>query len=409
MDRLKNSIRVSPLFTALSMDLVLFVPIDTLFFTMVKGMDPSQIMSMIMFSLIICLLLQKVIFRVISEIGDAKSVRVGAFLLFLSTIILTFGSSYTSMLFYRTLYEISFVFVNMAKVLLKHNLIASNRQDEYHEIRNYSNILYAVIGLVTCLISGFLFNINSYLPLYGSIILSFFTFLIAFNFKDSGLTKKAETKKTSNLIFKKGSLMFMILLSSGLFFAIAKTGEYDTKLFLQYDLQSFINDEALITFYITVIVLASRIVRIAGNIALTKLMSKLKHKMNIILSSLTVLSFTITIVGHLLPIANIHRIFVMSIGFLILMGTRDTFQVYIEDTALKNAGRHESQKVMLDLEMYRKVCVLIFSAIFAIVLDEYNLLIVEILLVLLSIYGFIHNYRLFKELMKKKLLKRPSR
>ena len=57
MDRLKNSIRVSPLFTALSMDLVLFVPIDTLFFTMVKGMDPSQIMSMIMFSLIICLLL----------------------------------------------------------------------------------------------------------------------------------------------------------------------------------------------------------------------------------------------------------------------------------------------------------------------------------------------------------------
>ena len=127
MDRLKNSIRVSPLFTALSMDLVLFVPIDTLFFTMVKGMDPSQIMSMIMFSLIICLLLQRVIFRVISEIGDAKSVRVGAFLLFLSTIILTFGSSYTSMLFYRTLYEISFVFVYMATVLLKHNLIASNR------------------------------------------------------------------------------------------------------------------------------------------------------------------------------------------------------------------------------------------------------------------------------------------
>lgn len=409
MDRFKKSIRVSPLFTALTMDLVLFVPIDTLFFTMVKGLDPSQIMSMIMFSLIICLLLQKITFRIISEIGDAKSIRVGAFLLFLSTIILTFGSGYTSMLFYRTLYEISFVFVNMSKVLLKNNLVVSKRQDEYHEIRNYSNILYAVIGLVTCLISGFLFNINHYWPLYGSILLSLFAFLISFYFKDSGLTKKSETKKTGNLTFKKGSLMFMILLSAGLFFAIAKTGEYDTKLFLQYDLQSFIDDKSLITFYITVIVLASRIVRIAGNIILTKLMSKLKHKMSIVLSILTTLSFIIAIIGHLLPIPNIQRIIIMGIGFLLLMGTRDTLQVYIEDTALKNAGRHESQKVMLDLEMYRKVCVLILSAIFAIVLDEYNLLIVEILLVIVSIYGVIHNYHLFKELMKKKLLKRSER
>ena len=44
----------------------------------------------------------------------------------------------------------------------------------------------------------------------------------------------------------------------------------------------------------------------------------------------------------------------MSLGFFLILATRDSFQVYIEDVALSISNKEEQQKIMIDIEVYRK-------------------------------------------------------
>lgn len=110
INKIKRSIKLYPIFYALSSDLVFFVPIDTLFLTLVKGLNASEISSMIMIGLLVCILLQKIIVKVAKKIGNVNSVRLGSFLLFISSIILTFGKSFYSLIIYRIINELAFMF-----------------------------------------------------------------------------------------------------------------------------------------------------------------------------------------------------------------------------------------------------------------------------------------------------------
>ena len=49
----KDSIKLYPIFYAFSADLIFFVPIDTLFLTLVKGLSASQISAMTMITSLI--------------------------------------------------------------------------------------------------------------------------------------------------------------------------------------------------------------------------------------------------------------------------------------------------------------------------------------------------------------------
>ena len=57
--KIKRSIKLYPIFYALSSDVIFFIPIDTLFLTIVKGIDASQISALTMIGLLISILLQK--------------------------------------------------------------------------------------------------------------------------------------------------------------------------------------------------------------------------------------------------------------------------------------------------------------------------------------------------------------
>ena len=176
-NKAKNSIKLFPLFYAFSADLIFFVPIDTLFLTLVKGLNASQISAMMMLGLLVCILSQKIVLKAIQKIGNTNSVRLGVFMLLLSSIIVTFGKSFASMVLYRIINELAFMFWNMSSILLKNDLIYLRRENEYFSIRNRAKIVYGIITLVTALISGYLFNIDKYIPMYISIVIYFIIFL----------------------------------------------------------------------------------------------------------------------------------------------------------------------------------------------------------------------------------------
>lgn len=396
--KINRSIKIYPLFASFTGDLIFFVPIDTLFLTLVKGLNASQITAMTMISLIMCIVFQKVILFIVKKIGNVNSLRLGASMLLIASLILTFGKSFVAMLLYKTTHELAVMFLNMDEIILKNNLKALNRKDDYFKIRNKSKIVYATITLFTALVAGQMFNINNYLPMYLSIIIYIFALGTAFLYYEAKGNNELEIKK-DNKKLKITSLMFYVILSNAVFYSIIKMGQNNSKLFMQYDFQKFLSVE-MITYYITIIVFISRIVRLIGNVIFGKLYKRIKDKMSVILTICLALSFLLLITGHFIESNFACKVTIMSLGFFLILAIRDSFQTYIEDVALSISNKQEQQTIIIKIEVYRRLGTLLLSTIFTLILLKYELIVIEMILLILSVIEIYINKRLCDKITK---------
>lgn len=396
--KINRSIKIYPLFASFTGDLIFFVPIDTLFLTLVKGLNASQITAMTMISLIMCIVFQKVILFIVKKIGNVNSLRLGASMLLIASLILTFGKSFVAMLLYKTTHELAVMFLNMDEIILKNNLKALNRKDDYFKIRNKSKIVYATITLFTALVAGQIFNINNYLPMYLSIIIYIFVLGTAFLYYEAKGNNELEIKK-DNKKLKITSLMFYVILSNAVFYSIIKMGQNNSKLFMQYDFQKFLSVE-MVTYYITIIVFISRIVRLIGNVIFGKLYKRIKDKMSVILTICLALSFLLLITGHFIESNFACKVTIMSLGFFLILAIRDSFQTYIEDVALSISNKQEQQTIVIKIEVYRRLGTLLLSTIFTLILLKYELIVIEMILLILSVIEIYINKRLCDKITK---------
>lgn len=394
--KINRSIKIYPLFASFTGDLIFFVPIDTLFLTLVKGLNASQITAMTMVALIICIVFQKVILAIVKKIGNVNSLRIGATMLLMASLVLTFGKSFISMLLYRSIHELAVMFLNMDEIILRNNLKSVNRKDDYFKIRNKSKIIYAIITLFTAFVAGKMFNLNNYLPMYLSILIYVLVLGTAFLYYEAKIDDEQETKKEHKK-FKITSIIYYVILSNAVFYSIIKMGQNNSKLFMQYDFQKFLSVE-MVTYYITTIVFISRIARLVGNVIFGKVYLKIKDKMSIVLTLCLSLAFSLLIMGHFIKSMFICKVIIMSLGFFLILAIRDSFQTYIEDVALAISNKEEQQEIIIKIEVYRRLGTLILSAIFTLILMKYELIVIEFILLVLSIIEIFINKKLCSKL-----------
>lgn len=84
--------KIFPWFAGLSSDLLFWIAIDTLFLTVVKDLNTSQIESLIAILMIICIIVQMPLLKIIKKIGNTNSVKLGSTLLLISSIL--FNNNY---------------------------------------------------------------------------------------------------------------------------------------------------------------------------------------------------------------------------------------------------------------------------------------------------------------------------
>lgn len=398
----KRSINIYPFFASFTGDLIFFVPIDTLFLTLVKGLNASQITAMTMVSLIVCILSQKLILLIVKKIGNVNSLRLGVMTLIVASLLLTFGKSLVSMMLYKCIFEIASIFLNMDEIILKSNLNTVGRTDDYPKIRNRAKIMYSLLTLFAAFIAGQLFNLNHYLPMYLNIIICVILFAVSWLYYEAQTPTTQIPDQTAQPHTKKSKLtwlIFLVLLSNTVFYSIIKMGQNNSKLFMQYDFQAFLSVEML-TYYITTIVVISRIARLLGNIIFGKLYLKIKDKMSIVLTICLSMAFALLITGHFVNLPFIYKVIIMSLGFFLILATRDSFQLYIEDVALSITNKEEYRKIIIDIEMTRRLGTLILSGIFTLILINHDLIVIEFILLGLSIVEIFINCKLCSKLKK---------
>ena len=194
--------RIFPWYAGLSDDLLFWAAIDTLFLTVVKDFNASQIVSLTTVSLITCIVLQVPLLKIIKKIGNTNSVRLGSMLLLVSSILLTFGKNYIDIVLGKVIYEIAFTFQNMVNAVLKNNLELQNRNNEYIKVKTKANTIYATATMIISFIASLMFNLNNYLPMLGCITFCLICFILSFYIVDySKYNKiKEESQMKSNII-----------------------------------------------------------------------------------------------------------------------------------------------------------------------------------------------------------------
>ena len=392
--------KLFPWFAGLSGDLLFWAAIDTLFLTVVKNFNASQIVSLTSISLITCILLQIPLLNIIKKIGNTKSVRLGSLLLLISGILLTLGTNYIIVVIGKILYEVAFTFQNMINVVLKNNLELQNRENEYIKFRTNANTIYAIATMIISFVASFMFNINNYLPMIGCITFCFVCFVLSFNMIDysnnnciKGKTYKENKDKLKKINYSK--IVLFIIISYGLFYPIVNSGQSNGKLFIQQELLKNFNVEKT-ALIIGLILCISRIVRVISNILFNKIYIKYKNKVGVILSFILSLSLCLMLGGYFISFSIILKILVMSLGYIIILFIRDPFKVYMQDLALKKAEKEQQQSLLTTLELSRKIVRAIISLSFTVILVNNPMIIVITILIILSIVEIFISLKLYK-------------
>ena len=398
--------KIFPWYAGLSGDLLFWVAIDTLFLTVVKNFNASQIVSLTTVSLITCIALQVPLLKIIKKIGNTNSVRLGSMLLLVSSLLLTFGQNYIVVALGKVIYEIAFTFQNMANAVLKNNLELQDRNNEYIKVKTKSNTIYATVTMIISFIASLMFNLNNYLPMFGCITFCLICFVLSFYIVDySKYNKiKEETKIKSKTKINYTKLIIVLIVSYGLFYPIVNSGQSNGKLFIQQELLLNFDVEKT-ALIIGVILCISRIVRVVSNIAFNKIHSKYKEKVGVILPILLSISIVLMILGSFIRNSIMLKFGIMSLGYIIILFIRDPFKVYMQDLALRKVGKEGQQSLLTTMELSRKIGRAIMSLSFTMILVNNPMITVIAILFILSIIEILVSIKLYKLVINGKEVK----
>ena len=215
----------------------------------------------------------------------------------------------------------------MDTVILRKNLTFLKEEDKFLEIQNKYSLIYAVVTVFTAFASGFLFNINPYLPMIGCLTFCIINiFLVNFLYE----------VKTPNKVIKKDKrkvkithLVFLLLLLFAIGYSIIDLGQNNSKLFIQYKLDDFLSLEN-VSIILTIVISAPRIVRVLANYFFLTIYEKYKSKILSIIGYSLLISFILILIGNFIPF-KIFGIILMSIGFCLFLAIRDPFDNYIKE------------------------------------------------------------------------------
>ena len=369
--RIKISNKIFPIFYGLSSDLIFFIEINTLFLTSVKGLTSYEINLITTIGVLVSLLFYLLSHKIINKIGNLYSIRIGTFLSLISAILFTFSTDLIFFVLAEIFYDVSFVFKCVDQVVLNNNLVYLNRENEFIKIKTKATTIYSIVTMITTLIVGLLFNFSPYLPMFICILICFNNLIMAHFIYEVNLdNKKIKLKRKNKFTFNK--IMIITIVVYGLIYGTLVVCQTNDKLFIQYELQDFLNANT-VTLVLSIILFLSRISRLILNIVFGKIYDKFKNKTLYIIYFGLLFSVLFFIIGKIL-FTSMYSSIIMAIGFIILLALRDPTENLLSNILLKNTKKEDQEKAILYFQFMRRLVVFMLSLFATMILVKYQLI-----------------------------------
>ena len=384
---MKNKILISnkiyPYYYGLSLDLMFWAAISTIFLTIVKKFSVSQINSLTSISIVTCVIGYPLVLKIIKKIGNINSIKFGNVSLLLASILITFFKNYHGVLIGFIFYQYAFLFKSIDNVILRNNLKYLGKEELFFKYQTKGTLIYSILTLIISLLSGMIFNINNYLPMYISILICVLNCILMNFIKEAPIDNNNKLGEKENKFKAITKSLLLILLFSLIVYSLIDCGQMNSKLFLQDNMSKFINEKKVV-LYLSFIIFVSRIFRVLFNIIFNKIYEYIKRKLSLIINLCLILSFSLILFGNLFQ-KNITGIITMSIGFIIYLSIRDLVDNYFRTILLDNCDPKTHDDVAVYYYLARKIGDFILSGIISIITFKLPLKYAFIFLLILSV------------------------
>jgi len=227
----ERNIRIYPIYRMLSWDLLFYYAIIYLFFTIEKGMGASEVLQLEAFYVLFKFIVQIPCTILIERIGKRKSLILANLILAIHILVIMFATNFKWLLVSQILCAISFIIKSTCETDLLYDSIehGENRGVKFSKIEGKATSKYYYLDAVSAVLSGFLFVVNSYLPLIICFVLLIISFFISTKFeeiqeKNKKIRVRDELKDVKNSFrnILKSKRLRSLLIFNAIFVSILK-------------------------------------------------------------------------------------------------------------------------------------------------------------------------------------------
>ncbi|MEG0873226.1 MAG: hypothetical protein RSE00_05375 [Clostridia bacterium] len=185
MKNIDGNIKKIQWYIGLSYDFLFFLPIQVMFFTVVKGLDIAQVLFFIALSALFDILCQFVSIKIVKKIGEYKSIKISSIINLIALIIFLISPNFIILVVGAIFKSLGVSIQSLSQTPLFYDLLKTcGRQKEFSKLQGKGVSIYFAIDIVATVLAGMLFDINGYIPIIICIILNVILVIIVFKIKD---------------------------------------------------------------------------------------------------------------------------------------------------------------------------------------------------------------------------------
>lgn len=329
----KQNMKLYSIYRAISMDLIFYYAIEFLFLTQAKKISASEVVLKSSFYSLFMILMQIPANMLINKIGTRKcTILANVFnVIYLSFII--FAKDFQMLVIAEFFSALCFSIKDISDTTLLNISIPNGEKkgEIFSKIESKGNKNYYYIDAITAFLAGFLYTINPYIPIVGTILIAIIATILSVGFHDmETYDVSMEKKKTSvgeyilelkdsfKFIIKSNRLRSLILYSGIMWGTFCLASTYRT---------SLLEDVGISATWISIVTAIIGLASGLGSKYQLKIHKAFKNKTLSILAIVTAVTIWITgLIGNSNLTPNIIMI-IVTILYIMLNTGKGAFGV----------------------------------------------------------------------------------
>lgn len=240
MEKENRNLKLYPNYSQLSRDLLFFYTINVLFLTQVKKIDISAVVFVdTCFSLFI-VLLQMPAYYLVGKIGIKKGMILGNICNAIYLIVVINSTNILWLVFAELVSGLAFSLKNIVEPAMLNGSIKAEKEEKsriFAKAQGRAVSGYYALSAISMILSGFLYEINGYIPLLLSLGIVIITLIISTRFEDVKIEEKKEDnietvslKEAIKFVFKAKRVRCLLIFSAILTSIIRVLNTYEVSL-----------------------------------------------------------------------------------------------------------------------------------------------------------------------------------
>ncbi len=232
MDSKTKNVKLFPKYRQISRDFLFFYTINILFLTQVKHVSAADIVLIDTFYALFVVIAQVPASFIVDKIGRRNGMILGNILNCIYLILIITSKNLLSLILAEITSSIGFSLKDIAEPAILNESIDLQKEEKgkkFAKIQAKAISGYYFLSAISIAISGFLFEMNPYIPMFLSLLITIISLIISTRFTEPNLSKKINKKShVMKEVTLKDSIKFSfkskrcrcLLLFSAVFFAI---------------------------------------------------------------------------------------------------------------------------------------------------------------------------------------------